>query len=1051
MTEPTDKSLKWAVYLARKLGITVDDVLAEYMEGSGYDEDRETGELREDLEAQLDAVLDEGDSHDDLIPGSTSADFGTFFTDVTRLRAILQNGNYDALVAITDEVEGIRRRFFDISDAVGDRLEAERRARLELHGALSGRAEALEPFGIVSHQTRRFETARRVVTDALAIDPVTDDSNQTAGDGLNAIETLRGEIEQEIRDMGGAEGAKKLHTAFGDNIDGIEDRLGGRANLIALTKTFGTDALVDLIATFGGGETGATYLKNAMDAFGSLAIAKQAIEDIGDAQLLAMTGSGSTITEVAGLYDKLGPAPLNALFVKDKDLKRAQLVLAAFGDDTATFKDLVKDTGLSAKPDALAAMLDPGCDNDPARFAALANGFDTPEKRVAFGGLVGDGGLGDSPAALGALARDAGAAGLAAMGAAFDDDAKRKALKDALTTGGLSDPGVDPKCLAELLNNGAAGDADTRAAALATLLGGLTPTSLPQMKGMLVDGGLGASPESFAVLVRDGCNGDPRALNAMLGATNSDAGKAGMKNLLTTSGMDGTVPGGAACLADMLQASGTDAATRGAGFGALVTGITPTIATDFKTVLDQGGMAAHPKVLGQMVVKGCRNTAGDLGAMAAAISADATSQANLTGLLNTGGFGARDAGGTATNTKPECLAELYGTGCGGDPAELTKLLAVMGGPQQTQMCKLMKEGGLGDKPLVLANMYKHGCLTDGEDAATGPKNPTKLTTVLTSFDVPGGPALFNEMMITGGFGANGKEERLGSVLRYGFTDKATGVANPADMYAMINGFHGSMGDLDTTLNAMETAPAMALPTGGTEALQPGGGLQNVKAWGRSPADLKTKFFDRISAAVPGGPPAGAAPDLGLDTIIQTAASFENTAIPAATSRAPSIGGTTMDVRADHILGRHTRKYKDLNEVKKNNTLFPAGLDAADIDALATATIQAMPLENKPHNRQYGFAPPYVVGNPTQSKKMPPRDIFDFNSDTGARAKPRVPTADGYTVNIGFKRSETPGSTEVMLDQFYPDQAGNLPGGTDASILDVNKRDMIRIRKALQDA
>lgn len=1051
MTDPTDKSLKWAVYLARKLGIAVDDVLAEYMEESGYDGDRETEELREDLEAQIESVLSEGDGHADLIPGSLPADFGTFFTDVTRLRAVLANGNYDALVAITDEVEGIRRRFFDISDAVGDRLAAEQRARLALHQSLSAKAETLEPFGIVSHQIRRFETALKVVTDALAIDPVTNDSNQTASDGLDAIETLQAEITQEIKDMGGAEGAQRLHAAFGEDIDDIEDKLGGRANLIALTKTFGPDDLVDLIAAFGNGETGARYLKDAMDAFGSLATAKQAIDDIGKDRLFEMTTSGSSIIEVAGLHDKLGPAPLNALFAKDNNLTRAKAVLAAFGDDTVIFKDLIRDTGLGANPDALTAMLDPGCDNDPVQFAALANSFNTPEKRVAFGGLVGDGGLGDSPAVLGALAKDAGVAGLAAMADAFDDAPKRQALKDALTTGGLSDPGVDPKCLVELLNNGATGDADTKAVALATLLGGLTPTSLPQMQGMLTDGGLGAAPETLAVLVCAGCASDPLALNAMLEATKTTDGKAGMKNLLTSSGMDGSVPGGADCLAEMLQASGQDAATRAIGFGALVTGITPTIATDFKKVLNEGGMAAHPKVLGQLVVKGCKNTAGDLGALSAAISTDATSQTNLSGLLTTGGFGAKDATGAATNTEPECLAELFATGCGGDVAELTKLLAVMGGPQQTQMCKLMKDGGLGTKPLVLGNIYKHGCLTDGENAATGPKDPAKLKTVLTSFDVPNGPALFNEMMTTGGFGANGKAERLGSVLRYGFTDKTTGVSSPQDLYAMVNGFHGSMGDLDTTLTAMETAPAMALPTGGTEALQPGGGLQNIKGWGRSAADLKTKFYDRISAVVPGAPVPGAAPDLGLDVIIQTAASFENTAVPQATTRAPSIGGTTMDVRADHILERHTRMYKDLNEIKKNNTLFPAGLDAAGIDALASATIQAMPLENKPRNRQYGFAAPYVVPDPTGSKKMPPRDIFDFNSDVGARKKTLVPTAGGYKVTVGFKRSETPNSTEVMLDQFYPDSAANLLGGTDADILDVNARDMRKIKNALQNA
>jgi len=1046
MTKPTEEQRKWALKLAKKLKIPFDDVIERYF---GDDEpDSGSGddylELCEDLLAQLDYAVPEDIAPDELVPGALPSEVSALLDDVAEMRTEIRalktdyDKDFDDVNAYTPRVNGVPARLSGIRADVARRIEAEQAE----HTSLTKRFGEQTECGVTKGQIARFTAALAKVGTELERRPISADNNAAAAKALEDLDKLRAAIETETEAMGGTDKAGALDTAFGDDLDAIATAIGGAAALGKLLTTFDAGVLAALITQLGGAATGANALKDTIAAFGNADAAKAALDDLGADGLSAMVASGTAVGDVARIYTGLGGAAMKALFGADNNLDRADTVLTGFGGDTATFLKVMDQSNLKTQPDALLALLDKGADGNAGAFATLMNSFDSDEKRSDLGGLLDAGGLGACPDVLGALAKGASADGLIAFGEEFRDPGPRAALNKALTDGGLGAAGTDTGCLAKLLDKPGEDDKKLQARSLAELLSGLTDDSRGQMKSMLDTGGLGAAPDGLAALVHTGCEAKASALNALLNATNTDEGRSGMKELMTNAGMDGSVKGGAGCLAQILQDSGTDDTTRATGFAGLVSGIDATIAGDLKKVLDTGGMAGHPKVLGKLVAEGCGGKATDLGALSAGIAASATAQANLKGLVDKGGFGAKVDGGDDTGTEPECLAELFKTGCEGNPAKLVPLLEAMGATQQTQMCAMMKDGDLGKHPKVLANMYKHGCLADGQADKDGNKDPEKLKKVLAAFD--GKDALFKDMMGAGGFGTAGKETRLGSVLRYGFTDKTSGVAAPEKLEQMATSFNGNMVNLNTMLDAMETAPAHAMLKDPDQALQPGGGIQNILASPKhngSARQLKRDFYDKLTVASPALPSGSTqAANRPLNELIQTAASFEHEPVPAATTEYTSRTGTKVDIRADHILGRHTRKYKDF-EVKDHNTLFPVGMDAAAIDTAIENTVTAMARVNgRGGNRSNNFTGGGIPRG-GERKKVPPQDVYDLRNGSSAWSKDAVPIdGDTYTVKIAFKPSST--SPKVMVDQFFPDENSH------AKIEDINRGDMHKIRRAL---
>ncbi len=1048
MTRPTEEQRKWALKLAKKLKIPFDDVIERYFgdDGPTSDSGDDYLELCEDLLAQLDHAVPQGIAHDELVPGARASEVKGLLDDVAGMRAEIRalqtdyDKEFDDVNAYTPRVNDLPARLFKIRTDVARRIETEQAE----HASLTKRLDEQAECGVTKSQTARFAAEMAKVKTESARRPISASSNTAAAKALEDLDTIRADIEAEIEAMGGADKAGLLNTAFGDDLDAIATALGGAAALGKLLTTFDAGALATLITDLGGGATGAKALNDTIAAFKGPGAAKAALDDLGADSLNAMVTSGTALDDVAKIYIGLGGPAMKALFGADRNLDRADAVLTGFGGDTATFLKVLDQSNLNTQPSALLALLDKGAEGDADKFATLMNSFDSDEKRSDLGGLLDAGGLGACPDVLGALAKGVDADGLIAFGEEFHDPGTRAALRTALTDGGLGAVGTDADCLAKLLDKPGEDDKKAQAKALAELLGGLTDDSRGQMKSMLDTGGLGGAPDGLAALVHTGCDGKASALNALLHATNSDEGRSGMKDLMTNAGMDDSVNGGAECLAQILLDAGTDDATRATGFARLVSGINATIAGNFKTVLDTGGMAGHPKVLGKLVVGGCDGDAAKLGALSAGIAASATAQTNLKGLVDTGGFGAKVDGGAITNTEPECLAELFKTGCEGEPAKLVPLLDAMGATQQTQMCSMMKDGDLGQHPKVLANMYKHGCLADGQTDKDGDKDPEKLKKVLAAFDGKG--PLFKDMMGAGGFGTAGKETRLGSVLRYGFTDKASGVAAPEKLEQMATSFSGNMADLDTMLDAMETAPDHAMLKDPDQALQPGGGIHNILAWPKHGGDadkLKTDFFDKLSATTTPDPaPIGQAGNRTNIELIQTAASFEKEPIPTARSHFTNGSGERIDMRSDHILGRHTRKYQDFHQVKDHNTLFPVTVDSTKADAIGKVAVANITVVTATSGtRMSGFSGVTTVPNPTARKQKPPRDVYDLNSSNSSWAKGGVTSGEGYTVKVGFKPSSVDPS-RVMLDQLFPDQNGH------ADIDDINKGDMQKIKSAL---
>ena len=192
----------------------------------------------------------------------------------------------------------------------------------------------------------------------------------------------------------------------------------------------------------------------------------------------------------AFINDALGGDPklLGVLAEKGcgRDLTKLNDLAVAFEGEPEKLKAFVMQGGLAAQPDALAAIFQDGCAGDPVQLKAVMSEFPSEVELGKLSNALGAGGLGQSPAALAAVAKEDGGKLLAKMATDITDPDDLKALNAMINTGGLNGGAVArPAMLRDVLVDGLGGD-PSNLVLLHEKFGGSDPGSMDQMGRMMV-------------------------------------------------------------------------------------------------------------------------------------------------------------------------------------------------------------------------------------------------------------------------------------------------------------------------------------------------------------------------------------------------------------------------------------------------------------------------------------------------------------------------------------------------------------------------------------
>ncbi|MEO9777581.1 MAG: hypothetical protein ABJH07_10535 [Sedimentitalea sp.] len=188
-------------------------------------------------------------------------------------------------------------------------------------------------------------------------------------------------------------------------------KLGGGSELVKVIDGFG-DA--DKFADFAAKMPKHPPLEDVIKAFGT------DVADIGNLVNDILKGNTGVLVALAEQGCGRDPAQLKAL---SDELKK----------DPKPLQDMIAEAGMGNNPEALAAIFDSGCGQDPAKLQAFCKKFGKKEERERLAGVLDQGGLGQAPAVLAALAKEGDGDLLKTLSGKFTSDDDKDALRGLLT------------------------------------------------------------------------------------------------------------------------------------------------------------------------------------------------------------------------------------------------------------------------------------------------------------------------------------------------------------------------------------------------------------------------------------------------------------------------------------------------------------------------------------------------------------------------------------------------------------------------------------------
>lgn len=1029
--------IKWGIEIARALDVGIED--DDYWSDEGEaDDDEDTSEqdrLREETEqanllrgklaTALRDLVPEAATPGQIVPGATPEDVAGVAGTATKLAKRIATADLSSLQAMDKDIEGLADEVGTVRATVQRRAGEKQRIEREAGQVTADGADGTE--------ADRLSDSVAKVGNAMAGLPLTEAMLE---DGRRALEEARGEaaqigkavqerLDENVR-LGDGMGKVLDPGCLPDQRERLEAARTAVANLLKppVTQTRNQDA--------------ASALEDLRKAVAEVEEELKSLGNLSGIQSLCGL-AGVKEEDYADFETQLGGRAETAKLLKVFPAARlGGLAKALGGDGPKTLAALVKSFGSPAALDKAITDLGGGGDVklaglvtagklDGSGVKALCDGIGT-----GFVGALMDGGN-DPADAL-------------AIQAKLGGDAK--SLQDLNAQAGF---GQKPAALVALFRKGCAGNADT----FKSLCTGFSDEAdRKNLGGLIGEAGLGDAPDAFGALFATGCAGDVDSLKSLGKSFSGDMNKGsrdGLKLMLTAGGLaggKGVLPAGDVqpeCLAELLKLGSGVGATgaikgdedkrKGDGLAKLCAGLDATACGDLAKALKTGGLGTEPEVFGHFVGVGCAGDPAKLSALGAELGQDVKNLKGLDDLLKKGGFGSTTAAGGATGIDKTCLGKLFETGCDGRPGELVKLATQLGAMDLLALEGVMAGGGLGQHPKVLGNLYKHGCLDKPNGASDGTKDPMVLKDLVGEFKPPSGPAQFQDLLVNGGFTAN--EDRLGSVVRYALAGKGPNDKPDGKKLKQLHtAFDTHMGDLVTVMGAFEGAPDTILETSKPgEPNQPGKAFRNVvqaPGHGGNLDQLHAKFFTKLktrSTAAHGSP----VPRLTMDGLIQNAASFEHEhcATPMVNMAMPP----PLDVRYDHIVERHTRKYCGFQLANSSkNTLYPRTIADDEIKAQVKGVFNAIPTVGPARGNRPDLTP----------KKDPPGDTDDLDPGVTPYAGYENLVYDGGSYKIGF--NQAPGATpppagEVYVAQFFPKD-------TNPGMLTIHKSDMQAMKDAL---
>lgn len=906
-------------------------------------------------------------------------------------------------------------------------------------------------------QVERLRLARGTVDDALKL-PLSEDANTKASDALEALKKDVVAVKEELDSLGGLEGVNALCKELGvkpEAYAGLEASLGGRAKMGPLLKAFPPKELGGLCGALGGGDTGAKAVAGMLATFEPAAL-KTVTTNLGGADKLGeLAKAGLDGAGIKTLTETLGGAKTVGTLMGSGGAATPIALAKALGDKPGPMKDFTAAAGLNGKPQAVVELFTRGCKGDPQKFVALTQSLNTDDAKAQMKALTGDGGLGEQPAVLGEML-GAGCGGdpanLLKLGKAFagaGNKAARDKLAALLKTGGLAPgqqpgTGADPGCLAALLQHGASnpGSFDDKVASFKTLTGAVPPASMKN----LVESGLGRQPDAFGHLVGIGCDGSGAQVTALGNKLSNQPSKLALGKLLTDGGLAPSVkkvPGqddevvvDPTCLAHLLKSGAKDGGT--AAFGAkadsllnLAKGMNPAQLGNLKGLLADGGLGREPEVFAALVGRGCEGNAGKVNGLTAGLT-DGPSRAGLAGLLTEGGLGGRDVDPDVA-AKPECLAELFITGCKGNAAGLKTLVTGLSDTQRKELGSVVQAGGLGQNPEVLGNLYRYGCLSNTTNDASA-QSPAKLAGFASGLQ--GSEEKLKGLLDDGGFGDPRFPRALGQVMRDAFNgahpndssrladmyDAFADDADPDDDQRATNN-SAELAKLATMVEAFSTYPGYV----SDNVENPGVALNNVLNVVKLPVDrLKTQFYDTLDthSQAPISPgDAQLSNDYGVgkltkEELLQNAATLKNWA-PGGEGPT-NLPNNRWQCDTHHINARHTRNHFNLNgsglDPTKVTTLFKEGVGSAKVGQMITQSITnlgpgGLPNDTTFYNQNKTWITRHGTAGGGIQVKMGIQHYHDWQRPNGSWV------SNDFDMNQWYPKAGSPGTMTILHDDM----------------------------------